>query len=155
MTISPELLRYAALDAELVALVKDVKMLSVLSWPVKTQTIFLENWRKNKIKLPDVTYRKFDYSAKRYALEQLIVKCDAEHPIGDYLIRTAQSYLYATRLLESAGTEAMGEYSVQLYGKPGDTISAVKLKTLKRRSILFYPRGKLCTMAAWQSQTIV
>ena len=128
MTISPELLRYAALDAELVALVKDVKMLSVLSWPVQTQTIFLDNWRKNKIKLPEVNYRKFDYSEKRYALEQLIVKCDVEHPVGDYLIRTAQSYLYATRLLESAGTEAMGAYSVQLYGKPGDTISGSQVK---------------------------
>jgi uncharacterized protein (TIGR02421 family) len=128
MSITPELQRYAALDAELVALVKDVKMLSVLSWPMRVQSEFLENWRKNKIQLPNVSYKKFDYTDKRLALEQLIAKCDVDHPIGDYLIRTAQSYLYATRLLESAGTAAMGEYSVQLYGKPGDTISGSQVK---------------------------
>lgn len=128
MSLSPELVRYAELDAQLVSLVKDVRMLSVLSFPSSVQAEFLNGWRKHRVKLPEVSYKKFDYRDKRFALEQLIAKCEVNHPIGDYLIRTAQSYLYATRLLECAGTPAMGEYSVQLYGKPGDAVAGSEVK---------------------------
>ncbi len=123
MTLTAELQRYAELDAKLVALVKDVKMLSVLSWPMKVQQQFLLHWRSGSPRLPDVSYRRFDYAEKREELERIVAGCDVSHPIGDYLARTAQSYVYATRLLEAAGTAEMGEYSQLLYGKPGDTIS--------------------------------
>ena len=40
-----ELIRYRELDAELVSLVKDIKMLSTLSWPKRVQDRFLADWR--------------------------------------------------------------------------------------------------------------
>jgi uncharacterized protein (TIGR02421 family) len=126
--LTAELQHYVALDAELVALVKDVKILSVLSWPIRVQQEFLRDYRSGNFKLPQVQYRAFDYTDKRLALESIIARCDASHPVGDYLSRTAQSYIYATRLLETAGTPAMGEYSIQLYGKPGDTIVGSDVK---------------------------
>ena len=36
-----ELIRYRALDAELVSLVRDIKMLSTLSWPKRVQDLSL------------------------------------------------------------------------------------------------------------------
>jgi uncharacterized protein (TIGR02421 family) len=127
-SLTAELQHYSAIDAELVALVKDIKILSSLSWPMRVQQQFLQNYRAGNFKLPVVQYKSFDYTDKRYALEQIIARCDQTHPLGDYLSRTAQSFIYATRLLENAGLAQMGEYSIQLYGKPGDTIVGSDVK---------------------------
>lgn len=129
--MDPELTHYASLDQLLVATVRDVKMLSVLSWPISVQEKFLSDWRRHHVKLPEVSYRVFDYSQKRAVLSQIIAKCDATHPIGDYLIRTAQSWIYSTLLLENAGKPEMGEYSITLYGKPGDTIAGSEVHNIE------------------------
>jgi uncharacterized protein (TIGR02421 family) len=121
--IGAELLRFAALDAELVDAVDDVKMLSSLSWPMHVQTEFLHNWRKGVTTLPEVEYEQYDFRAQRQALQRITEQCDANHPIGDYLERTAQSWIFATLLLENAGKPEMLEYSEALYGKPGDKIA--------------------------------
>jgi len=121
--LSPELKRYSELDRRLVETVKDVKMLSTLSWPSGVQREFLDNWHRGNFKLPEVQYKTFDFSEKRTELDQIILRSDPDHPIGDYLLRTAQSWRYATLLLENLGKPDMTEYAVQLYGKPGDSIA--------------------------------
>ena len=40
-----DLIHYRELDARLVSLVKDIKMLSTLSWPKRAQEEFLAAWR--------------------------------------------------------------------------------------------------------------
>ena len=107
-----ELIRYRELDAELVSLVKDIKMLSTLSWPKRVQDRFLADWRAGKHELPQIEYKKFNYADRRHALKNIAHQCDAAHPIGNYLQRTAHSWQIATLLLDHLGTPQMTEYSV-------------------------------------------
>jgi len=95
-----ELTRYRALDAELVSLVKDIKMLSTLSWPKRMQDQFLADWRAGRHQLPQVEYKKFNYADRRHALKNIAHQCDAAHPVGNYLQRTAHSWQVATLLLD-------------------------------------------------------
>jgi len=125
-----ELRYFAALDAELVAAVKDIKLLSVLSWPMSTQAKFVADWHRRRIHMPEVQYRRFDYQDKRATLESIITRAGSEHPVGNYLSRTAQSWIYATLLLENAGTSEMSAYSIQLFGKPGDTIAGSEVHNI-------------------------
>lgn len=126
----PELERYIALDQRLVEATRDVKMLSTLSWPARVQQEFLSNWRRGQFRLPEVQYRQLDYSDRRAELDRIILHCDPQHPIGDYLLRTAQSWRYATLLLEHLGKPEMGEYAIQLYGKPGDAIAGSEVHNI-------------------------
>lgn len=128
--LTPELERYVELDRRLVEAVKDVKMLSTLSWPTRVQNEFLDAWHSKNFKLPEVSYKKLDYSDKRAELDRIILHCDPDHPIGDYLLRTAQSWRYATLLLENLGKPEMGEYAIQLYGKPGDAIAGSEVHNI-------------------------
>ena len=66
-----ELTRYRELDAELVSLVKDIKMLSTLSWPKRVQDRFLADWRAGKHELPQIEYKKFNYAERRHALKNI------------------------------------------------------------------------------------
>lgn len=121
--MDPDLARYKALDAQLVALVKDIKLLSTMSWPKQEQEIFLAGWRTGNPVLPQITYKKFDYAERRHALDQITRQCDGAHPIGLYLLRTIQSWQVATALLENLGSTHMTEHSVKLFGRPGDRIA--------------------------------
>ena len=118
-----ELLKYKALDAQLVSLVKDIKLLSTMSWPKREQEVFLAGHRSGNAKLPQITYPRFDYRERRLALDQIVAQCDSAHPIGLYLLRTIQSWQVATSLLENLGTARVTEYSVRLFGRPGDRIA--------------------------------
>jgi uncharacterized protein (TIGR02421 family) len=117
-----ELQKFAQLDAKLVTVVSDIKMLSSLSWPMQIQERFLASWRAGNVQMPTVEYEKFDYTDRRAALGALIGQLDTQHPIGDYIARTAQSWICATNLLEAVGTPGMLQFSETLYGKPGDMI---------------------------------
>lgn len=126
-----ELIRYRELDAQLVSLVKDIKMLSTLSWPKRVQDRFLSDWRAGKQELPRIEYKKFNYADRRHALKNIAHQCDAAHPIGNYLQRTAHSWQVATLLLDHLGTPEMTEYSVHLYGRPGDRIAGSAVNNLE------------------------
>jgi uncharacterized protein (TIGR02421 family) len=128
--LTPELQHFAELDAELVAAVRDIKLLSVLSWPMSVQTQFVSDWQRRKIRLPEISYKRFDYSERRATLASIIERADSAHPVGNYIARTAQSWVFATLLLEHAGTAQMGEYSIQLFGKPGDTIAGSEVHNI-------------------------
>lgn len=125
-----ELARYAELDARLVALVKDIKVLSTLSWPKRVQDAFLDAWRRGQPYLPEIKYKRFDFAERRRELSTLAQRCDPHHPVGDYLQRTAHSWQIATMLLENLGTTRITEYSVHLYGRPGDRIAGTEVNNL-------------------------
>ena len=110
------------LDARLVAAVKGIKLLGAVSWPSAVQAQFLDNWRTGRTLLPKVEYAVGDLSRPREELEAIFLAADPQHPVGDYLRRTAQSWRTATELLEAAGTPAITEHSVRLFGRPGDRL---------------------------------
>jgi uncharacterized protein (TIGR02421 family) len=58
----------------------------------------------------------------REELQSIFLAADEAHPVGDYLRRVAQSWIYATELLDAAGTMAITEHSVRLFGRPGDRL---------------------------------
>jgi len=118
-----ELHKYKLLDAQMVALVKDIKLLSTMSWPKTEQDIFLTGYRAGNARLPQIVHRRFDYAERRAALDALASQCDPAHPIGLYLTRTLESWQTATLLLDHLGTPEMTEYSVRLFGRPGDRIA--------------------------------
>jgi len=131
MAESPEALaRFTKLDKRLVAAVKSIRWLDMVSWPAALQTKFLAQWKCGKAVLPQVEYTRPDLSAVREALEDIFHAADPQHPIGDYLRRTVQSWRTVTELLEAVGTPRITEYSSQLFGRPGDKIPGGGLTNL-------------------------
>lgn len=116
------LARCTELDRRLVAAVKGIKLLASVSWPARVQNTFLENWHAGRPQLPKVDYVRSDFSHTREELEDIFLNADAEHPVGDYLRRTAQSWRIATELLDAVGTLAITEHSIRLFGRPGDRL---------------------------------
>lgn len=110
------------LDARLVNTVKGIKLLAALSWPATVQARFLDDYRRGIGQLPQIAYASTDFAAVRESLAEIERKADAQHPIGDYLRRTAQSWRIATELLDAAGTPAISAFSMQLFGRPGDQL---------------------------------
>lgn len=110
------------LDQRLVAAVRGIKLLSAVSWPARVQQDFIARWRRGEERLPQVSYPKLDFSEVRDELESIAAAVDAQHPLGDYLHRTVESYLVATRLLESLGTPDITGHSIRLFGRPGDRL---------------------------------
>ncbi len=122
--------RLAELDRRLVVAVKGIKLLAALSWPASTQAQFLDAWRRGNPQLPHVEYERTDFSLTREELEAIFLAADAQHPVGDYLRRTAQSWLYATELLDAAGTMDISEHSARLFGRPGDRLPGGSVSNL-------------------------
>lgn len=113
---------FAELDRRMVEAVRGIKLLSLISWPTHTQTEFLAAWHAGRAQLPDVEYATGDFSAAREELRAIEREADAQHPVGDYLRRTAQSWRVTTELLDAVGTPAMTRHSVDLFGRPGDRL---------------------------------
>jgi uncharacterized protein (TIGR02421 family) len=116
------LARFAELDRRLVAAVKGIKLLASVSWPMRVQSIFLDNWRAGRTQLPVVDYVRCDLAQNREELERIVRESDSTHPVGDYIQRTAQSWRIATELLDSVGTPAITDHSITLFGRPGDRL---------------------------------
>ena len=122
--------RCAELDRRLVAAVKGIKLLASVSWPAKVQQKFLQGWRAGNPQLPKVEYAKSDFAATREELEDIFLSADAQHPVGDYLRRTAQSWRIATELLDAVGTARITEHSINLFGRPGDRLPGGSVSNL-------------------------
>ncbi len=114
----------AALDRRLVQAAKPIRLLSAVSWPARVQTEFLERWRHGRVSLPHVEYARADYSGTRDEIEavQQAAHVYGDHPVADYIWRTAESLDVTTRLLDALGTAEVTEHSIRLFGKPGDLL---------------------------------
>ncbi|MEO8459981.1 MAG: flavohemoglobin expression-modulating QEGLA motif protein [Dokdonella sp.] len=124
---NPTMQGIAELDRQLVAAVRSIKLLGGLSWPASTQNQFLDQWRRGSIHLPAIEYPVTDFRDTRDALARIERSVDAVHPVGEYLLRTAQSWRIATELLDAAGTAQISELSRQLFGRPGDRVPGTQL----------------------------
>jgi uncharacterized protein (TIGR02421 family) len=122
--------RCAALDARLVAAIRSIRLLQVVSWPASVQQQFVDNWHRGQRDLPQVSYVPPDLSAERDELIRIYREADAGHPVGDYLRRSADSWRIATELLQAVGSAAVTEHSIRLYGRPGDTLPGSELTNL-------------------------
>ncbi|WP_257387027.1 flavohemoglobin expression-modulating QEGLA motif protein [Tahibacter caeni] len=114
--------RCTALDARLVAAIRGIRLLQVVSWPASAQQRFLNNWQRGFHSLPEVRYEPPDLREEAEELAAIVREADAGHPVGDYLRRSAESWRIATELLQSVGTEAVTGHSIRLYGQPGERL---------------------------------
>lgn len=128
--LSPELLRYATLDQEMVDITSSIRILSNLSWPSQTQVDFLQAWERGQRKLPEITYAKFDYSDTLQRLDQFTSSLDQSHPLGHYLYETAMSYWHACQMFSHIGTAQMTYHSRAIYGSPRDSLPGTTFTSL-------------------------
>jgi uncharacterized protein (TIGR02421 family) len=124
--MTPELVHHIALDARLVEAVSGIRLLSAVSWPARTQAEFLEAFRRGQARPPQVDYPHPDLSEARAELAAIRDASDPEHPLGQYLQRSAESWLHAAWLIEAAGSQAASWHSIQLFGRPGDPLPGSK-----------------------------
>ncbi|WP_448096137.1 flavohemoglobin expression-modulating QEGLA motif protein [Luteibacter yeojuensis] len=120
--LSAEMRRYAALDQRLLAAVRAIRILATISWPASVEERLIAEFGAGRLSIPDIRYRSPDLGGTRAELEAIEAEVDEDHPIAEYLRRTAESWRIATLMLDAAGTAGVTEASIALYGKPGDAI---------------------------------
>ena len=115
---APAITHHAALDARMAKAARGIRLLSLVSWPAREQQTFLADYARGQAKLPAHQYPKHDFSDARREFEAIIAAADPAHPLGIYLIESAQSWALAAELLEHLGTPRVAELSIALFGKP-------------------------------------
>ncbi len=110
---------HAALDARLVVAVRPIRLLTAASWSATVQAQFLANWRRGRRELPEVGYAPLDMDATRQELDAIAAAADPDHPLGDYLRRSAGAYHIAAQIMAALGSAHAGQLSARLYGTPG------------------------------------
>jgi uncharacterized protein (TIGR02421 family) len=115
---------FAELDRRMVKAVRGIRLLQAISWPAQVQQEFLDQLHRGTIRLPEPEYERRDHDDIREELNAIQHECryTDDHPVGNYVRRTAESWEIATRLIDAAGTRAISEHSTLLYGKPGDLL---------------------------------
>ena len=119
-----ELDKVLELDEAIVDISRDIKILSELAWPPALQAVFIDSWRRGQPQLPDVTYPFVDRSNNLRKLDSITRQASKlEHPLAEYVTKTAQSYLTISQLLVQRGKPEMTSLSVQVYGRPGESLT--------------------------------
>ena len=109
---------HAALDARMAKAAKPIRLLSMASWPASEQQAFLAGWARGNPRLPNYHYPRHDFTEARRELAAVADAADASHPLGQYLVASAQDWDLAAQLLEQLGSPAVAALSVALFGKP-------------------------------------
>ena len=120
--LSIDVKHHAALDQRMEKAVRNIRLLQSVSWHQDVQQKFLADWRSGIKKLPVVEYRAEQHFGTREELSSIAEAADIEHPLGRYVQRTANSWINATHLLEALGTAKVTDYSIKLFGRPGDAL---------------------------------
>jgi uncharacterized protein (TIGR02421 family) len=102
-----------------------IKVLDPLSWPAKLEGPFLEALRTGQ-KLPHISYPTIDYKGQIRALEALNQSFTPYHPAEQFTRSSIESYILAARMVESINTSKLQEYSIEMFGKPGDKIPGMR-----------------------------
>lgn len=129
--LSQEVAHHAALDSRMVAAVRDVRVLALASWPAGLEVQFLADYARGVVKLPQVEYPKLDLAEVRSELDAIAKAADEQHPLGQYVAESARSWAVAAALCESLGTDAVTDYSIQLFGHPGQALPGDGPSTLE------------------------
>ncbi len=120
--IAPEIAHHAALDERMVAAVREIRLLALVSWPAGCENEFLADYHRGVVKVPQIEYPQLDFSQTRAELAAIEAQADASHPLGQYLIESVQHWSIAARLCESLGTPVVSECSAQLFGRPDEAL---------------------------------
>lgn len=120
--LSAEMRRYAALDQRLLGAVRAIRILPTVSWSASIEERLIAEFGAGRLSIPDIRYHPPQLDETRAELEAIEAEAAEDHPIADYLRRTAESWRIAAQMLESAGTDGVTRASVALYGRPGDAI---------------------------------
>jgi uncharacterized protein (TIGR02421 family) len=99
----------AALDAA----AGGMRVLSSLAWDRDMRAPFLKSG-----KLPAPDYPSVDTSKARAAIADARKFIDGEHVVMEWLSRTAQALETTANLIDTRGTRAFFNHSVELYGQP-------------------------------------
>jgi len=118
---------YSELDRRLVAATRGIRLLASVSWPASIEMDFIDAWKAGTARLPQITYPRCEFSETREALTGIYVAAEPGHPLGDYIRRTAQSWMIATELLDAMGTPEITEHSARLFGRPSDRVPGASL----------------------------
>ncbi|MGB0135568.1 flavohemoglobin expression-modulating QEGLA motif protein [Dokdonella sp.] len=129
-TPTRELERHAELDRRLVAAVKGIRILGSVSWPASAQAAFLDAWKHGRPSIPVIEYSHPAYASARNEIKAIHDAADAQHPVGDYIRRNAESWRVATELLDAAGSTDFTTHSIRLFGRPGSKVPGSQLSNL-------------------------
>ncbi|WP_133499013.1 flavohemoglobin expression-modulating QEGLA motif protein [Cognatilysobacter terrigena] len=113
---------HAALDARMVRVARDIRVLALVSWPADEEAKFLADFAAGTAKPPVIAYPKCDFREARTELEAIVREADPQHPLGQYLIDSARSWGTAALLCESLGTPRVLAHSMELYGAPNEAL---------------------------------
>jgi uncharacterized protein (TIGR02421 family) len=105
-------------DHALVSIGRRIRVLKAIDWPVELEDRFLAAWGRGQPELPTPPTKPKVLADEMSALQALMPRMDRGHPIGNWLFKTAWSYLVATRMLAGIGTPEFTRCSTLLYGRP-------------------------------------
>jgi len=128
--MDPTLKKLKKIDTDLVDIGKGIKILSELSWAPEHCADFLSAWQSGNPSLPVVSYPKKDLEETKKKLRQIMLECPRQHPIGEFLYNTAESYYFGAELIENLGQPEFTELSCQIYGRPRDIMNFTKVSAL-------------------------
>ncbi len=114
----PAVAKLIEIDRALASIGRRIKVLKAIDWPVELEDRFLSAWRSGKPELPAPATQPEDHAPEMDALAALMRQLDRGHPIGNWLFKTAWSYLVAARMLAGIGTAEFTRCSSLLYGRP-------------------------------------
>jgi len=117
-SLHAEIQHHAALDARMVRAARGIKLLTMASWPAGMEVQFLADHTRGTARPPAIIYPKYDFTEVRAELDAIAAEADPDHPLGEYLIDSARSWGIAAQLVESLGSPAVTDYSIQLFGQP-------------------------------------
>ena len=106
------------IDRALGSIGKRIRVLKAIDWPLELEERFLAGWRRGAPEIPAPVLAPQPLAAEQEALETLMARTDRGHPIGNYLYKSAWSYLVAARMLAGIGTPEFTRCSALLYGRP-------------------------------------
>ena len=140
------------IEAEIVDVARDFRILSALQWPRSAIDQFLESWRARNPRIPEVEL------TPPPGLEQIIERMDhcmqrtpRDHPLGDVIWKTAWSYSTAAHMLNSMGSPDFTERSVELYGRPDRRWAEQKFTDLSAAEFMLRTSSDLMASCAMPS----
>jgi uncharacterized protein (TIGR02421 family) len=128
--MTDDLTHHLQLDRRLVEVAQSIKLLTALAWPESAYEQFRAGLKRGGPQLPSIEYQPFDANRYAPALREIMRECDRQHPIGNYVFVTAESYLLAAQMLENIGKPRFTALSISLYGQPQDCIAPGSLTHL-------------------------
>ena len=122
----PELKRFLEIDKRLFAIAIPFKILTMIEWPKNKQEEFLAAYNKGEKAIPHVEYPRHQHAEQLRVLDEILSATDSPHPIAQYLNQTARSYWLGHKFAENLGRPEMLQYSIDMYGRPGDFVTGSK-----------------------------